>query len=75
MNKRTIGSIAKIASGVFDYAAAHNGSASILFCPTALKRLVNIWGPTKNDANLMRRVKNAFDPENIFAPGRFVAGI
>jgi glycolate oxidase FAD binding subunit len=75
VNKGTIGSIAKIAPGVFDYAAAHNGSASILFCPTALKRVVNIWGPTKNDANLMLRVKNAFDPENIFASGRFVAGI
>jgi FAD/FMN-containing dehydrogenase len=36
---------------------------------------MNIWGPIKNDAAFMRRVKNAFDPENIFAPGRFVAGI
>ena len=75
VDEGTINSIAKIASGVFDYAAAHNGSASILSCPTALKRLVNIWGPAKNDSTVMRRVKNAFDPENIFATGRFVAGI
>ncbi|HSY32797.1 MAG TPA: FAD-binding oxidoreductase [Verrucomicrobiae bacterium] len=75
LNDKTIGSLAHIASGVFEYAAAHNGSASILFCPTSLKRVVNIWGPARNDAALMRRVKSAFDPENVFAPGRFVAGI
>jgi glycolate oxidase FAD binding subunit len=76
LNDKTIGLLVQIASGVFEYAAAHNGSASILFCPTLLKRVVNVWGPARNDAAaLMRRVKNAFDPENIFAQGRFVAGI
>jgi glycolate oxidase FAD binding subunit len=75
LNDKTTASLAHIASGVFEYAAARNGSASILFCPTPLKRLVNIWGPSRNDAALMRRVKNAFDPENVFAPGRFMAGI
>jgi glycolate oxidase FAD binding subunit len=75
LNDKTIGSLAQIASGVFEYAAAHNGSAFILFCPTALKRVINVWGPGRNDAALMRRVKNAFDAENIFAPGRFVGGI
>jgi FAD/FMN-containing dehydrogenase len=72
LNDKAIASLAQIASGVFEYAAAHNGSASILFCPTPLKRVVNIWGPARNDAALMRRVKIAFDPQNIFAPGRFV---
>ena len=75
LNDKTIGLLAHIASGVFEYAAEHNGSASILFCPVALKRVTNVWGPARNEAALMRRVKNAFDPENVFAPGRFVAGI
>jgi glycolate dehydrogenase FAD-binding subunit len=75
LNDKTIGSLAQIASGVFEYAATHNGSAFILFCPTLLKRVVNIWGPARGDAALMRRVENAFDPNNVFAPGRFVAGI
>jgi glycolate oxidase FAD binding subunit len=75
LNDKTVTSLAYIASGVFEYAAAHNGSASILFCPTSLKRVVNIWGPARNDSALMRSVKNAFDPENVFAPGRFVSGI
>jgi glycolate oxidase FAD binding subunit len=73
LNDATFSSLAHFASSVFEYAASKNGSASILFCPTRLKRVVNIWGPARNDAALMRRVKNAFDPENIFAPGRFVS--
>jgi glycolate oxidase FAD binding subunit len=75
LGDKTIGSLGYIASGVFEYATTHNGSACILFCPTVLKRIVNVWGPTRNDVALMRLVKNAFDPENVFAPGRFVAGI
>jgi glycolate oxidase FAD binding subunit len=75
LDDKTIGALAHVASGVFEYAAARDGSASILLCPTPLKRIVNIWGSARGDAALMRRVKNAFDPENVFAPGRFVAGI
>jgi glycolate oxidase FAD binding subunit len=71
----SIATLAQIASGVLEYAASHNGQASILFCPLELKRIVNVWGPARKDAELMRRVKTAFDPQNIFAPGRFVAGI
>jgi glycolate oxidase FAD binding subunit len=75
LNDGSIATLAQIASGVFEYAASHNGQASILFCPTELKRIVNVWGPVRKDAELMRRVKTAFDPQNIFAPGRFVASI
>jgi glycolate oxidase FAD binding subunit len=68
-------SFAEISAEVFEFAAAHRAQASIPFAPTELKRRVNVWGPTREDADLMRRVKNAFDPDNIFAPGRFAAGI
>ena len=71
----SIVTLAKIAAGVFQYAAARNGQASILFCPTGLKRAVNVWSPARKDAELMRRIKTAFDPQNILSPGRFVAGI
>jgi glycolate oxidase FAD binding subunit len=75
LNDGSIATLAQIASCVFEYAASHDGQASILFCPAELKRIVNVWGPARKDAELMRRVKTAFDPQNIFAPGRFVAGI
>lgn len=49
--------------------------ASIQFCPAEWKRELNVWGTAQPDLPLMRRVKSAFDPQNIFAPGRFVGGI
>lgn len=75
LDEATIAALAEISAEVFAFATAHRGHASIPFCPTELKRQVNIWGPAREDAHLMRRVKNAFDPDNIFAPGRFAAGI
>ncbi|HEY2351860.1 MAG TPA: FAD-binding oxidoreductase [Candidatus Acidoferrum sp.] len=75
LDGNAIGAMAQLASGVFEYATAHRGQASILFCPAELKRVVNVWGPERKDGELMRRVKKAFDPENVFAPGRFLAGI
>ncbi len=33
---------------------------------------VNIWGPSRSDLPLMRRLKSACDPQNILAPGRFL---
>jgi glycolate oxidase FAD binding subunit len=46
------------------------------WCPAELKRMgVDPWGPGRDDLALMRRVKNAFDPQNVLAPGRFAGGI
>jgi glycolate oxidase FAD binding subunit len=75
LEDKTIAALTQIASGVFEYAASKNGHASILFCPRELKEQVHVWGDPRSDAYLMRRVKNAFDPQNIFAPGRFVTAI
>jgi glycolate oxidase FAD binding subunit len=75
VNDETIATLARISSEVFEYAVAHQGQACLLFCPVELKRAVNVWGPAAADAAMMRRVKNAFDPQNVFAPGRFVSGI
>jgi glycolate oxidase FAD binding subunit len=75
LGAKTIGAVTQIAISVFEYAASENGQASILFCPVELKQQVNIWGYPRNDAHLTPRVKNAFDPQNIFAPGRLVAAV
>lgn len=67
--------LAQAAGAVFEIAAAAGGHASIPWCPAALKRSVSVWGPPRADVALMRRVKNAFDPAGLFAPGRFAGGI
>lgn len=50
-------------------------SAAILFCPPQWKRELNVWGVARPELALMRRLKKAFDPQNIFASGRFVGGV
>ena len=55
---------------VFMLCSQQSVSASILFCPTALKHDFNVFGPPRPDASAMRRLKAAFDPRSIFAPGR-----
>ncbi len=54
-----------------------NGANPMLeWCPSDLKRMgVDLWGPSRDDFALMRRVKHSFDPKNVLAPGRFAGGI
>ncbi|GGF40588.1 glycolate oxidase [Marmoricola endophyticus] len=54
------------------------GSAVVVDAPAEVKQVVDVWGPVPGgDAglDLMRRVKDRFDPEHRLAPGRFVGGI
>ncbi|HEV2196482.1 MAG TPA: FAD-binding oxidoreductase [Candidatus Acidoferrum sp.] len=65
--------LSETTSRIFSLCASENASAFLPWCPTALKRSVNIWGPSRPDFALMRRLKSAFDPQSIFAPGRFLS--
>jgi glycolate oxidase FAD binding subunit len=62
---RTVDDLRRVAVG---------GSAVVLQAPPDVRRLVDLWGPV-NGLALMRRVKDEFDPDHRFAPGRFVGGI
>jgi len=53
---------------------AAGGSAVLLQAPPGVRELVDSWGPV-DALDLMRRVKDEFDPDHRFAPGRFVGGI
>ncbi len=63
------------ATRVFSLAAQAQGHAMLLHAPLKLKSRVNVWGPNRADLGMMQRVKDSFDPQHIFAPGRFVGGI
>ncbi len=53
-----------------------SASAMLEWCPAELKASPDVvWGPARPDFQLMRRVKNSFDPGNVLAPGRFAGGI
>ncbi len=50
------------------------GSLVVVDGPPAVKEAVDVWGPVPA-LDLMRRVKEQFDPERRLAPGRFVGGL
>jgi glycolate oxidase FAD binding subunit len=52
----------------------HGGSLVVLDAPDKVKQAVDTWGPV-GGLDLMRRVKDQFDPDHRLAPGRFVGGI
>lgn len=52
----------------------HQGSAVVLDAPADVKQAVDVWGPVPA-LDLMRRVKDRFDPDHRLSPGRFVGGI
>jgi glycolate oxidase FAD binding subunit len=62
--------LAEAASAVFSLCAKENASVTLPWCPTKLKRSINIWGPPRPDLALQHRLKSAFDPHKLFAPGR-----
>jgi len=50
------------------------GHAVVLTAPAGVRETLDMWGPVPGLA-LMRRVKDRFDPDHRFAPGRFAGGI
>jgi glycolate oxidase FAD binding subunit len=81
-NAETATRLTQAATKIFESLSAAGGHAMLLFAPPALKQVVNIWGPPsaparpdRTDLALMRRLKSSFDPQNIFAPGRYIGGI
>jgi glycolate oxidase FAD binding subunit len=55
--------------------AEKQGHATLLHAPLALKSRASIWAGADENISLMRRVKQAFDPQGLFAPGRFWGGL
>ena len=53
-------------------ATAARGNLVLLRCPAAWKKTLPVWGRPGGDAWLMRRVKEAMDPREVFNPGRFL---
>jgi glycolate oxidase FAD binding subunit len=55
-------------------APSWDGSVVVLDAPPAVRAAVDMWGPVAG-LDLMRRVKDQFDPARRLSPGRFVGGI
>lgn len=51
-------------------ALAGDGSVVVRRCPAAWKRTLPVWGRPRHDVAVMREVKRALDPGDVFNPGR-----
>lgn len=58
-----------------NFCQSHQGFLTVLEAPLAFKESFDVWGYSGNALDLMRRIKQQFDPENMFSPHRFVGGI
>jgi glycolate oxidase FAD binding subunit len=70
--------LATLASEVFQacHTAEINANAMLEWCLPEVKLATGgVWGPVRQDFALMKRVKNAFDPQGVLSPGRFAGGI
>jgi glycolate oxidase FAD binding subunit len=74
-NDETTRRVAQAAIQIFQLVSAADGDATLLFATPALNVSANIRGSSRSDITLMRKLKSAFDPQGIFAPGRFSSGL
>ena len=51
------------------------GFLTVLESPTSLKQQIDPWGYTGNALEMMRKLKQQFDSNQILSLGRFVGGI
>ena len=56
-------------------AAELNGHCVVEACPRELKEHIDVWGLDGPQLDLMKRIKEQFDPSGTLNPGRFVRGI
>ncbi|HEV2178312.1 MAG TPA: FAD-binding oxidoreductase [Terriglobia bacterium] len=51
------------------------GSLVVELAPADFKSRIDTWGPPGDDFEVMRKLKAAWDPSGIMAPGRFLGGL
>lgn len=57
------------------YLRSRSGRVIVERCPTSIKQKIDVWGEIPGGISIMHAIKKAYDPNRIFNPGRFVAGI
>ena len=72
LDEATLAKLAQASTEIRHLGSKLGGSVVVEWCPTALKRKVNIWGALRDDFALMQGLKCAFDPDRILNPGRFL---
>ncbi len=56
-------------------AVKNEGNLVVEMSPVSIKEKVDVWGQSRSDHRVVRRLKKEIDPAGILNPGRFVGGI
>jgi glycolate oxidase FAD binding subunit len=56
-------------------AEALGGSLIVERAPVEVKLAAGVWGAAPDGVEIMRTLKDEFDPKGVLSPGRFVGGI
>ena len=62
--------VVRLLEGVRQTLIARRGSCVVLHAPPAVRKAVDMWGPTSR-TDALRQVKRDCDPYGLFAPGRY----
>jgi glycolate oxidase FAD binding subunit len=57
------------------WAGGRGGYLVVQRLPVSLKGIVDVWGPTRTDFQVMQRLKALFDPQDLLNRGSFVGGL
>jgi glycolate oxidase FAD binding subunit len=57
------------------WAGARRGYLVLQRLPVSLKGIVDVWGPTRTDFQIMQRLKAQFDPKDLLNRGMFVGDL
>jgi len=66
------GDLRAFCRAVQELAAKFDAHAVVEFAPAAIKAQLDVWGPRRDDFPVMQKLKQAFDPNGILNPGRFL---
>lgn len=53
-------------------ARRHDGTAVVEVCPPSIKTQIDVWGDEPGSMDIMRRLKEQFDPQRLLNRGRFL---
>ncbi|MEQ9624687.1 MAG: FAD-binding oxidoreductase [Coleofasciculus chthonoplastes F1-TOW-03] len=54
---------------------SHSGFLTVLEAPISVKQQLDVWGYSGNALDIMRQIKQKFDPKTLLSPNRFVGDI
>jgi FAD/FMN-containing dehydrogenase len=67
--------LVKLIKKLTSEAVKNEGNLVVESSPFSIKKKVDVWGKSRSDYQVMRRIKKQVDPSGVLNPGRFLGGI